>query len=206
MRGRLGWHEVLASLTHKYFSARFKLTNSIMASSFAHTLEDNRKLFIGAGHAETYRLYRPTYPGIVVDVIMEYLDSSMSKPHRMAVDMGCGSGQATIPLTNYFDKVVGCDVSESQISEARRCNSCDKVEFHVAPAEDMSFIPNESVDLVTCALAFHYVDSDLVYPEVERILCKGGVLAIYAYGLPKLSTPETQTFFDEVMIFSFDLA
>ena len=36
----------------------------------------------------------------------------------MAVDIGCGTGQATLALAQHFDRVVGIDISENQISEA----------------------------------------------------------------------------------------
>ena len=32
---------------------------------------------------------------------------------------GCGTGQSTFVLSEYFDRVLGVDVSESQIEEAR---------------------------------------------------------------------------------------
>ena len=36
----------------------------------------------------------------------------------MAIDVGCGTGQATLALAQHFDRVVGIDISENQISEA----------------------------------------------------------------------------------------
>jgi len=35
------------------------------------------------------------------------------------VDLGCGTGQNSRSLTPYFQQVVGIDVSESQVEEAR---------------------------------------------------------------------------------------
>ena len=39
---------------------------------------------------------------------------------QIAVDVGCGTGNNTRPLAVYFDHVIGVDVSETQISEAKR--------------------------------------------------------------------------------------
>ena len=51
----------------------------------------------------------------------------------MAVDVGCGNGQATLSLADHFDSVLGIDISENQINEARRSVEKDerdqKVEF-----------------------------------------------------------------------------
>ncbi len=35
------------------------------------------------------------------------------------MDLGCGTGQNSRPLTAYFEQVVGIDVSESQVEQAR---------------------------------------------------------------------------------------
>lgn len=42
------------------------------------------------------------------------------KCFQLGVDVGCGSGQNTLLLAKYFEKVVGTDVSEAQIEEAKR--------------------------------------------------------------------------------------
>ena len=33
----------------------------------------------------------------------------------VAVDVGCGTGQSTFPLTEHFDKVYGIDPSKAQV-------------------------------------------------------------------------------------------
>lgn len=40
-------------------------------------------------------------------------------PAELAVDVGCGSGQGTHFLGEHFKKVVGTDISEAQIQEAK---------------------------------------------------------------------------------------
>ena len=50
----------------------------------------------------------------------------------LAVDVGCGSGQSTNLLAPLFKRVVGLDVSESQIRVAEAQKSadlCPNVEF-----------------------------------------------------------------------------
>lgn len=49
------------------------------------------------------------------------IHSSLQKaiPAELAVDVGCGSGQGTHFLGEHFKKVVGTDISEAQIQEAR---------------------------------------------------------------------------------------
>lgn len=40
------------------------------------------------------------------------------KPHTLAVDLGCGTGQNSRLLAPYFHEVVGIDISECQLREA----------------------------------------------------------------------------------------
>ena len=42
---------------------------------------------------------------------------------RLAVDVGCGSGQSTLVLSPHFRRLVGLDVSSSQLAEAERRRS-----------------------------------------------------------------------------------
>lgn len=40
------------------------------------------------------------------------------RPFRLAVDVGCGSGQGTVLLAPYFTQVLGLDVSPAQLEMA----------------------------------------------------------------------------------------
>ena len=44
----------------------------------------------------------------------------VAPPHSLAIDVGCGTGNSTRPLVEYFDHVIGCDISDSQVIEAQR--------------------------------------------------------------------------------------
>ncbi|KAK7475669.1 hypothetical protein BaRGS_00033095 [Batillaria attramentaria] len=112
----------------------------------------------------------------------------------LAVDVGCGSGQSTVPLAAYFDKVIGVDVSESQIAKAPTDipNLC----FRVGPAEDLSFLEDASADLVTVAQAMHWMDVGKLYPEVQRVLRPGGSFVSFGYGLVTSDEQVIQDVFD----------
>ena len=47
---------------------------------------------------------------------------------KLAVDVGCGTGQSTRILSPFFRRVLGLDVSQAQIENARK-ESVDNVEF-----------------------------------------------------------------------------
>ena len=106
-----------------------------------------------------------------------------------ALDIGCGSGQSTVALSQHFKEVIGADVSEAQLAQTPQ-GLPGAVSFRVSSAEDLSFQASGSVDLVTVASAIHWIDLDQFYPEVERVLRPGGVLAVYGYSLTVLDSDE----------------
>lgn len=123
--------------------------------------------------AGPYASCRPNYPVELFDYL-----SSLCRRHELAWDCAAGSGQATIPLTRTFRRVIATDASRNMLAEAPRHPS---VEYRVAPAE-ASGLASASVDLVTVAQALHWLDLESFYAEVERVLVPGGVLAVWTYG------------------------
>jgi 2-polyprenyl-3-methyl-5-hydroxy-6-metoxy-1,4-benzoquinol methylase len=58
---------------------------------------------------------------LVMQIVRDHIDPDF-RPAR-ALDYGCGAGRILIPLARLSDDVVGVDVSEDMLSEARR--NCD---------------------------------------------------------------------------------
>ena len=129
--------------------------------------------------SEAYSKFRPVYPQSVANVIVDYMKSKGSLAFDFAVDVGCGSGQSTFLLSDYFDKVVGLDVSETQIEQAKLKGASSKlaVTFIIGDAHNLPFEPS-SVDLLTCAMSWHWLDTEKFYDEAKRVLKPGGCLAI----------------------------
>ncbi|XP_077998654.1 putative methyltransferase DDB_G0268948 [Glandiceps talaboti] len=139
------------------------------------------KLFATSAIAEAYQKFRPTYPKSVSERITSYLKHKNPGPWRLAIDVGCGTGQSTRSLSDHFETVIGCDVSKAQIEEAKKTENLQNVTYQVGndvslPAED------NSVDLVTTAQAAHWFDLNKFYKEVDRVLKPNGCLAVYGYG------------------------
>ena len=167
-------------IAHIYWKASY-LNHSKQLQSKGGRLYYSKmiKLFEGEEHAQLYTEFRPTYPNSVVKSILDYLQEK-SDQKNYALDIGCGSGQSTLFLAPHFESVVGVDVSEAQILQAPK--TLNNISFQVGPAEDLSFCQDSSVDLVTIAQAFHWMDRPVLYSEVKRVLKPGAVLAVYGYG------------------------
>ena len=162
------------------------------------------RLFEGSDHAKYYAQFRPYYPDSVVRTIVEYYASNntdmiVDSGHGTAVDVGCGSGQSTYPLRQHFKKVIGIDVSEKQIEHAKKKYS--DIEFRVGPGENLQFLENCSVNLITTAQAMHWMNHDAFYREVDRVLKPGGTLAVYGYGISQENKIEAHVLVSEVIGF-----
>jgi ubiquinone/menaquinone biosynthesis C-methylase UbiE len=55
------------------------------------------------------------------------------------------------------------------------------IEFREASAEDLSFIPDGSLDIVVAGQAAHWFDYAKVWPELSRKLRRGGTVAFWGY-------------------------
>lgn len=123
--------------------------------------------------APAYASCRPGYP----PELFGYLKAVCHR-HELAWDCASGTGQASLPLAGMFRRVIATDASPAMIGNAR---SHPGVEYRVAPAE-ASGLDDASADLITVAQALHWLELDGFYPEVERVLVPGGVLAVWTYG------------------------
>ena len=165
------------------------------------------RLFEGKEHAKLYAKYRPTYPDAMFEEIFKYCFTNVSDtvPLDIAVDVGCGSGQSTRPLCRYFRKVIGSDVSEQQIKSAVSKTADEdieiygNVEYRTSAGEDLSFLEDSSVDLITIAQALHWLNHDVFYSEVKRVLKPNGVFAAYGYGINVLDNDEAEKLQQEVI-------
>lgn len=142
------------------------------------------QLFERASHAHTYSKYRPTYPKTLLKLLSGYF-SRNSCGNDLAVDVGCGSGQSTFQLAEYFSQCTGVDISKAQVAEAQK--NCDEkgygnVRFVVGNGLDLP-MEVSSVNVITIAQAWHWLPNvKQFYSECNRVLKPGGCLAVYGYG------------------------
>lgn len=138
--------------------------------------------------AKQYAATRPAYPPELFDFI-----ASKTARHDLAWDVGTGSGQAIPPLAKLYKDVVGTDTSAQQLSYAPRLPNVRYV--HTPPDLPLDGIhaavaPPGSVDLVTVAQAFHWLDLPRFYAQVRSVLRApqpqqaAGVLAAWCYTEP----------------------
>lgn len=130
--------------------------------------------------SDAYANYRPKYPRELAEEL-----AKLCRAKGTALDCGCGSGQLSVLLADYFDAVIATDASSKQIESAEQHS---KIIYKVAPAEEIP-LPDNSVDIVTIAQAAHWIDLKKFYAEAKRVLKTDGVLALVSYQNATLENP-----------------
>jgi trans-aconitate methyltransferase len=109
------------------------------------------------------------------------------------LDVGCGPGHITAALTGLTTgRVVGTDVSEAMIEEAR--SSHPDIEYRCVAAEDLDF--EREFDAVFCNSALHW------FPNPQRSL-DGMYRALESQGRIGIACPATRhfsPFFEKVIL------
>ncbi|MCU0664916.1 MAG: class I SAM-dependent methyltransferase [Myxococcota bacterium] len=103
--------------------------------------------------------------------------------HPRILDIGCGSGSATMELMRLSgSEVVGIDTDAAALSEMRQCLETDglgdRVEVVNTSLLDVGF-PAESFDVLWEEGVLHLLDSGRSLPVCHRLLKPGGFLVMH---------------------------
>ncbi len=131
-----------------------------------------RNHFVSESVAARYARGRPEFHASVI----ESLRPSFEERQLITVlDVGCGTGSSTRPLTRLARLVVGLDPSLAMLTHARRT---PRTGYVTGRAEELPFRTG-SFDLLTVSLAFHWLDRERFLTEALRILGRTGLLVVY---------------------------
>jgi ubiquinone/menaquinone biosynthesis C-methylase UbiE len=95
------------------------------------------------------------------------------------LDAACGPGIYAGELLERGAEVLGCDASASMVDLAR-ARVGDRADLRVHSLDErLDWVEDESVDVVLCALAYHYLnDRPGFLGEARRVLRPGGSVVI----------------------------
>jgi SAM-dependent methyltransferase len=99
--------------------------------------------------------------------------------HRRVLDAACGPGFYLERLSGRGAELLGCDASPTMVDLARRRVGAS-VDLRVHSLDEpFHWVPDESIDLVLCALAYHYLnDRPAFLREAFRMLRPEGSVLI----------------------------
>jgi 2-polyprenyl-6-hydroxyphenyl methylase/3-demethylubiquinone-9 3-methyltransferase len=96
------------------------------------------------------------------------------------LEIGCGTATHLLALAAEFTRAIGTDLSPEMVKVARRhaerSPGSDRISIRVDPAEELTTIDNNSIDVVLCVGALeHMLDKDRVLCQVHRVLNPRGM-------------------------------
>jgi len=124
---------------------------------------------------DLYDRARPVYPDAVFDDLTEL--GRLDEGARV-LEIGCGTGQATLPLAERGFDVTAVELGEHLAAAARRkLAGYANVDMIAANFETWRPQP-EHFDAVVAFTAFHWIDPKVRYERSASILREGGALAV----------------------------
>jgi SAM-dependent methyltransferase len=125
--------------------------------------------------AALYDAVRPGYPAELYDDIRAL---SGVPDGGDILEIGCGTGQATLPLAQRGYHICCVELGAELAAIARRnLAAYPNVEVRVGAFETEP-LPEDAYDLVVSATAFHWVAPDS-YPKLARVLRPQGAIALF---------------------------
>ncbi|MBV9270635.1 MAG: class I SAM-dependent methyltransferase, partial [Candidatus Eremiobacteraeota bacterium] len=122
--------------------------------------------------AEAYDSGRTGYSNELYDTI----EAAGLVRGAAVIDVACGTGLASEPFALNGFPVIGIDASPEMLEFARK--RVPEATFIEASAEQLPF-PDERFDLALSADAFQWLDKSRALAEMQRVLKRGGLLAIW---------------------------
>lgn len=111
-------------------------------------------------------------------------------------------------MVPYFDSVFALDPSSGMVEQARKLNGSDsRMTVQQGSAEDLSALGGSTVACVVAGQAAHWFDYSRVWPELGRVVRKGGTVAFWGYkDHVVVGRPETSAIFDRFTYEEGDIA
>lgn len=147
---------------------------------------DNEEFFKGYQDMRNDKSVISTNDLIEIPQLFELIGDLKDKA---ILDIGCGTGGHDRKLIELGAKsVLGIDISEKMIEEAKKETNSEKIEYQVLSMNNLDKI-DKKFDLVVSSLAIHYVeDYDNLCKKVYNLLNDGGYF-IFSHGHPMDSAP-----------------
>jgi SAM-dependent methyltransferase len=124
--------------------------------------------------AEDYDAVRPGYPEALFD---DLVTLAGLPPDGHILEIGCGTGQATVPLARRGYRITAVEMGAQLAAVARRkLAAYPRAEVVVGRFEDEP-LEAGAFDLAIAATSFHWLDPAVRYARVAQALRPGGALA-----------------------------
>jgi len=128
-----------------------------------------------SNRVENYIRYRPSYPPGVIHLLER---EAMLSPDSEIADIGSGTGIFSELLLKAGYRVNGIEPNQAMREAAERLLA-GYPRFHsVSGSAQETTLPDESMDLIVSAQAYHWFDTPEARAEFRRVLRPGGKIAL----------------------------
>jgi SAM-dependent methyltransferase len=128
---------------------------------------------------EAASLYDEVRPGYPEDLFDDIVSLSGIRPAGRILEIGCGTGQATVPFARRGYRILCIELGENMAALARRnLRRYPQAEVRIGAFEE-SPLEEKAFDLAISATAFHWLDPAVAYPKAAGALRDGGSLALF---------------------------
>ncbi len=137
-----------------------------------------------------YVRYRAGYPPAAVAALAR--DTGLDASGR-AVDIGCGSGQLTLPLARHAGSVLAIDPLPAMLDAGRVAATAagvGNVSWQQGAAGDLLALVRPGVRLATFAASFHWTDRAAVLDDLDRVVQPGGAVVVVDDDLDDAGQPD----------------
>lgn len=140
-----------------------------------------------------YDQARPGYPEALFDDIVALAGIP---PRGRMLEIGCGTGQATLPLARRGYQVLCIELGANLAALARRNLAAYPLVSIQTEAFETWQVEEEAFDLALSATAFHWIDPAISYQKTAQALKPSGALALFWH--VHVQSEASQGFFEAV--------
>jgi SAM-dependent methyltransferase len=137
---------------------------------------------------DLYHRYRHGYPAAVLDAVTGIFDLTADD---LVVDVGCGTGQLTLPMAARVRAVIGMDPERDMLQRARQAaqdNGVANAVWMLGADADIpavrALLAGAAVGAVTVGQALHWMDHRALFTHALPMLRPGGGIAVVTNGTP----------------------
>jgi SAM-dependent methyltransferase len=138
--------------------------------------------------ADFYHAYRRGYPPAAIDALAGAFGLTA---RDVVVDLGCGTGQLTLPIAERVRAVVGVDPEPDMLARARRAatgRGLSNVAWLIGTDADLmtleALLGKGSVGAVTIGQALHWMRHAELFHAARPLVRSGGGVAVVTNGTP----------------------
>jgi trans-aconitate methyltransferase len=145
-------------------------------------------LGFGGEVAEFYHQYRRGYPPAVIDTLTSVFGLTSDD---IVIDLGCGTGQLTLPIARRVQAVAGVDPEPDMLARARRAaaeQGVTNASWVLGADTDLpalaALLGDRRAGAVTIGQALHWMAYRELIPALVPLLRPGGGTAVVTNGTP----------------------